>query len=99
MKYLIVIEKGEKNYSAYSPDIPGCAATGKTVDETISEMQSALEFHFEGMIEGGEKIPMPKSLNFYLEQTNEISDENIRTHRNFRTCFGLKIYVRKNYSL
>ncbi len=85
MKYLIIIERGENNYSAYSPDVPGCAATGKTVDETISEMQSALEFHFEGMVEEGEEIPVPKSLNFYLEQTNEISDENILAHVEIET--------------
>lgn len=82
MKYLVIIEKGGNNYSAYSPDISGCAATGKTVEETIETMKAALEFHFEGMFEDGEDIPMPKSLNFYLEQTNEISSDDILAHIN-----------------
>lgn len=82
MKYLVIIEKGENNYSAYSPDILGCVATGKTVEETLETMREAIEFHFEGMIEDGEDIPMPKSLNFYLEQTDEISSDDILAHIN-----------------
>jgi len=82
MKYLIIIEKGENNYSAYSPDVSGCAATGKTVEETLQTMKQALEFHFEGLTEDGEEIPMPKGLNFYLEQTDEISSEDILAHIN-----------------
>jgi predicted RNase H-like HicB family nuclease len=57
MRYAIVIEKGKRNYSAYAPDVPGCAATGKTLAETKQQMQEALEFHFEGMLMHGEKIP------------------------------------------
>lgn len=79
-KYLIVIEKGENNYSAYSPDVLGCAATGKTVEETISNMKEALEFHIEGMLEDGESFPSPKTLNYYLENTNEISSNDILAH-------------------
>lgn len=84
MNYLVIIEKGENNYSAYSPDILGCAATGKTVEETLETMKETIEFHFEGMIEDGEDIPMPKSLNFYLEKTDEISSDNILAHINIR---------------
>jgi predicted RNase H-like HicB family nuclease len=80
MKYLVIIEKGENNYSAYSPDVAGCAATGKTVEDTLETMKSALEFHFEGLIEDGENIPLPKGLNFYLEQTDEISSDDILAH-------------------
>jgi predicted RNase H-like HicB family nuclease len=61
MRYAIVIEKGERNYSAYVPDLPGCVATGKTVDEVKSEIRDAIAFHLEGMQEGGEPIPMPTS--------------------------------------
>ena len=50
MKYLVIIEKSENNYSAYSPDVLGCVTTAKTVEETLSMMKEALEFHFEGMI-------------------------------------------------
>jgi len=82
MNYLVIIEKGKNNYSAYSPDIVGCAATGKTVEETLETMKEAIELHFEGMLEDGEDIPMPKSLNFYLEQTDEISSDDILAHIN-----------------
>jgi len=80
MKYLVIIEKGKNNYSAYSPDVLGCAATGKTVEETLETMKEALELHFEGMLEDSEEIPTPKSLNFYLEQTDEISSDDILAH-------------------
>lgn len=80
MKYLIIIEKGENNYSAYSPDILGCAATGKSVEETLENMRGALEFHCLGMVEDGEEIPAPKSLNYYLEKTEEISGDDILAH-------------------
>ena len=79
-KFLVVIEKGENNYSAYSPDVPGCVATAKTVEETISNMKEALEFHIEGMLEDGESFPMPKTLNYYIENTDEISSDDILTH-------------------
>ncbi len=82
MKFLIIIERGAGNYSAYSPDAAGCAATGKTIKKTLENMRAALEFHFEGMIENGEEIPVPKSLNYYVEKTAEISSENILAHIN-----------------
>ena len=82
MKYLVIIEKAKNNYSAYSPDVLGCVTTGKTIEETLKIMKEALEFHFEGMIEDGEAIPKPKGLNFYLEQTDEISSEDILAHIN-----------------
>ncbi len=80
MEFLIIIEKGAKNYSAYSPDVLGCVATGKSVEETLENMREALEFHFEGMIENGEAIPAPKSLNYYVEKTGEISSDDILAH-------------------
>lgn len=79
-KFLVVIEKGENNYSAYSPDVSGCAATGKTVEQTISNMKEALEFHIAAMLEDGESFPIPKTLNYYLEKTDEISSDDILTH-------------------
>lgn len=82
MNFLVIIEKGAENYSAYSPDVLGCVATGKSVEETLENMKDALKFHFEGILEGGEKIPAPKSLNFYLENTDEISSDDILTHIN-----------------
>ncbi len=82
MKYLIIIEKGENNYSAYSPDFLGCAATGKSVEKTLENMREALGFHIEGMIREGENIPEAKSLNYYIEKTDEISSEDILAHIN-----------------
>lgn len=67
MRYAIVIEKGEGNYSAYVPDLPGCVAVGDTVEETERELQGAIEFHLEGMREDGLPIPEPSSTVDYLE--------------------------------
>jgi predicted RNase H-like HicB family nuclease len=80
MKFLVVIEKGKNNYSAYSPDVLGCVATGKTVEATLENMKNALEFHIEGMLESGEKMPIPKSLNYYISETEEISYDEIIAH-------------------
>lgn len=78
-KYLVVIEKGTKNFSAYSPDVPGCIATGRSVEETLSEMRNALSFHLEGMLENREPIPIPRSLSSYIHKTNEIAVDDILT--------------------
>ena len=53
MKYAVVIEKAPSNYSAYVPDLPGCVATGDTVEETEREIRSAIEFHIEGLRKAG----------------------------------------------
>ena len=67
MRYAVVIEKGDKNYSAYVPDVPGCIATGSTVDEAKQNLAEALDFHFEGMRADGEAIPSPTSTVDYVE--------------------------------
>lgn len=67
MRYAIIIEKAKKNYSAYCPDVPGCVATGASVAETVASLREALAFHFEGMIEDGEKVPDPTSLVEYVD--------------------------------
>jgi len=67
MKYLIVIEATQTGYSAYSPDLPGCAATGRTVEETRQLMKEAIEFHLEGLREEGLPVPTPKSLSALVE--------------------------------
>ena len=61
MRYAIVIEKAEGNYSAYVPDLPGCIATGATVPEIEAEIREAIEFHLEGMREDGLPIPAASS--------------------------------------
>jgi predicted RNase H-like HicB family nuclease len=58
-KYLIIIEQTENGYSAYSPDIPGCVAAADTISETEVLMKEAMEFHIEGMIAEGLKVPLP----------------------------------------
>jgi predicted RNase H-like HicB family nuclease len=62
MRYAIVIAKAEKNYGAYVPDLPGCVATGKTVEETVQQLREATELHLEGLRDGGEPITRPTSL-------------------------------------
>ncbi len=69
MRYAIVVEKAENNYSAYVPDLPGCVATGSTVEETEREMREAIEFHIEGLVEDGLPVPQPESIVEYLEVT------------------------------
>jgi len=67
MKYLIVIEKSETGYSAYSPDLPGCVSTGGTPEETEQNMQDAIKFHLDGLKEEGYEIPKPTSRSSYVE--------------------------------
>ena len=58
-RFLIVIEDAGKNYSAYSPDLPGCVATGDTVEETERNMYEAIRMHVDGLREDG--LPIPES--------------------------------------
>ena len=67
MRYAIVIEKAEGNYSAYVPDLPGCVATGATVAEVAAEIRDAIAFHLEGMREDGHPVPAPSSQVEYVE--------------------------------
>jgi predicted RNase H-like HicB family nuclease len=70
MRYAIVIEKGESNFSAYVPDLPGCVAVGDTVEETEREIQEAIEFHLEGLRADGLPVPEPSSRVEYVEVTS-----------------------------
>ena len=67
MRYAIVLEKAEGNYSAYVPDLPGCIATGGTVVEVESEIREAISFHLEGMREDGVPVPEPSSQVEYID--------------------------------
>jgi len=67
MRYAVVIEKAEGNYSAYVPDLPGCVATGATVAEVETEIHDAIAFHLEGLREDGVGIPAPSSQVEYIE--------------------------------
>jgi predicted RNase H-like HicB family nuclease len=67
MRYAIVIEKAEGNYSAYVPDLPGCVATGATVVEVEAQIREAVIFHVEGLREDGLPVPAPASQVEYVE--------------------------------
>ena len=67
MRYAIVIEKANGNYSAYVPDLPGCVATGSTVDEVEAEIREAIRFHIDGMKSDGLAVPEPTSLANYVD--------------------------------
>lgn len=67
MRYAIVIEKSEGNYSAYVPDLPGCVATGTTIEEAESQIREAIEFHLDGLREDGIAIPPPTSRVDYID--------------------------------
>jgi predicted RNase H-like HicB family nuclease len=68
-RYLILIEGGPpSNYSAWSPDVPGCVASGETIDGCVEEMRSAMADHVAVMVENGETIPEPSGPGIYLER-------------------------------
>ena len=67
MRYAVIIEKGENSYGAYVPDLPGCVAVGDTVEEVKTLIKEAIEFHLEGMLEDGDKIPQPSSAIEYID--------------------------------
>jgi predicted RNase H-like HicB family nuclease len=66
-KYLVIYEKARENYSAYSPDIPGCIATGKTRRETEKNIKEAISFHLNGLKEDGLPLPVSSSFTEYIE--------------------------------
>jgi len=66
-RYLIIVEKTPSGYSAYSPDVPGCVAAGRTRSEVEREMREAIAFHIEGLRAAGEEIPTPSSEASYCE--------------------------------
>ena len=67
MRYAIVIEQAQGNYSAYVPDLPGCVATGDTIKEVEVQIREAIAFHLEGLREDGAPLPRPVSHVEYVE--------------------------------
>ena len=61
-KYLVIVEQGSNNFSAYSPDVPGCVSAGDTVEETLSNFHEALQMHIEGIVEDGDAVPPASSV-------------------------------------
>jgi predicted RNase H-like HicB family nuclease len=67
MKYAVIIESGPRNFSAYVPDLPGCVATGHSVEETCENIRGAIVFHLRGMAEDGDPIPEPTCIGDNVE--------------------------------
>ena len=67
MRYAVVIEKADTNYSAYVPDLPGCVATGATVEAVEREIKRAIRFHLDGMRQDGAQIPQPSAVCEYVD--------------------------------
>ena len=67
MKYLIIYEKSSTGYGAYAPDLPGCVAVGRTLEETHALMQGAIAMHLKTMRADGDPIPEPTTLADYVE--------------------------------
>ena len=70
--YPIVIGRTATGYSAHCPDVPGCAAVGATVEAVVASMREALEFHFEGMLDDGDAIPLPGGIASYAEAMKDL---------------------------
>jgi predicted RNase H-like HicB family nuclease len=67
MRYAIVIERANENYSAYVPDLPGCIATGPTVRATGKKIREAIRLHAEGLKADGLSVPAPTTIAEYVE--------------------------------
>ena len=66
-RYLIILEPSETGFSAYSPDLPGCVATGANLEETESRMRETIEFHLEGLRQENLPVPQPRSQPAFCE--------------------------------
>jgi predicted RNase H-like HicB family nuclease len=90
--YLIVLEKTRTGFSAYAPDLPGCIATGKTLDEVRKRMRSVLEFHVEGLRLEGIPVPRPRSRAVFFE----LEDEGlVKGERRVETLYDIKTFAAK----
>ena len=67
MRYAVVIEKAAGNYSGYVPDLPGCIATGSTVEVVERELRKAIRFHIEGLVADGQPVPAATTRAEYVE--------------------------------
>lgn len=67
MRYLVVIERGNSNFGAYVPDLPGCVAVGDSQEEVLERIEKAIQMHLDGMREDGEPIPQPSSAPVYID--------------------------------
>ncbi len=65
-RFLVIIEKANENYSAYAPDLPGCVATGETIQEVEHNMHQAMAMHVQGLVEDELPVPEPQALSEYM---------------------------------
>jgi len=84
MQFAIVIEKAANNYAAYVPDLPGCVATGATVEEVEARIREAIALHLDGLREDGCPIPVPESRVEYIEESSWLTDSIRCTHRSHK---------------
>jgi predicted RNase H-like HicB family nuclease len=66
----VIIERGPQNYSAYAPDLPGCFATGATIEEVAQLMREGIPFHLEGLRQNGDPVPPPPTTAIVVEVEN-----------------------------
>ncbi len=82
-KYLVVIEKSETGFSAFSPDAPGCITVGASVEATIVNMREALELYIEATVEDEHDLPIEKGVEYHIKngllKEGEIADEYFLT--------------------
>ena len=69
LKYAVIFERAENNWAAYVPDLPGCMTTGRTLEETKSNIREAIQGHLNTLLEFGDDIPQPSSLAGEVEIT------------------------------
>ncbi|MBI3683522.1 MAG: type II toxin-antitoxin system HicB family antitoxin [Acidobacteria bacterium] len=67
MRYMVVIERGEKSWGAHVPDLPGCVAVGETRNEVLRLIREAIDFHIEGLRHDGQPVPLPASESDFIE--------------------------------
>ena len=92
MDYLIIIEETSTGFSAYAPDLPGCIATGKTIDEVRTRMREAIEFHIEGLQLEKLPVPAPTSKAFFFDLGEKGS---IKSERRVETLYDIKTFAKK----
>ena len=73
-RYLVVYEKGKRNYSGFAPDVPGCVSTGKDLEQMRAMMREAIEFHLEGAAEDGDPIPEVRTLGYPVSFEGDSGD-------------------------
>ena len=95
-QYLIVIEKGPRNFSAFSPDVLGCVATGKTIEKTVEEMKTALRLHHSEMLKDGDTLPMPKGIEFHLAESQQTEEPFLETG-DYLTYISLEMVLPSNF--